>query len=211
MIQYKTVLALGPHPDDVEIGCGGTLAMLVQNGASVHIRAFSPCTDSLPVGYVSEDIRREAVLAAEVLGVRSASVLNFPVRRFNAHRQQILEAFIQLRRVFKPDLVLVPGAGDMHQDHQVLHQEVLRAFRMSTILGYEVPWSNRALPITAYVPLTREHLATKMSALRCYESQEGRQYISEKNVEALATVRGSQVGVERAEAFEVISALLQGL
>jgi len=198
-----TVLALGPHPDDVELGCGGLLARL--KGCKKHIRVFSDCEKSIPEGFTTEDLIAECHEAAALLGA-SCEVLDFPVRDFPAQRQEILEALVGLNKELRPDVVLVPSSTDIHQDHRVIFEEAVRAFRTCTVLGYEVSWSNKAHRPSLFVALGREDVEVKLSALRCYQTQAiGRSYFKDDEMfVAPLRVRGLQIRQLYAEAFEVL-------
>src|SRR5918998_746491 len=140
----ERVLVLAPHTDDGEFGCGGTMARLVDAGAEVRYVAFSIATKSLPTGFPPDTLAREVREATAELGIPDSqlTVHDFEVRSFPEHRQEILELLIGLWDEWKPDAVLQPSLRDIHQDHQVIAAEGLRAFKRTTILGYEIPWNN---------------------------------------------------------------------
>ncbi len=191
-MKFERVLALSPHTDDVELGAGGTVARLVEQGADVSIIAFS-------TGNANGS---EAKQAAEALGAAWLDVRDWPARRFLDWRQEILESLVEVRESHSPDLVLCPSSFDFHQDHEVIRAEALRAFRTCTILGYELPWSCRQFDAQCLVRLEHSHYAAKEQALSSYESQWTKDYFG--IVACLARVRGIQGGFEYAEAFEVI-------
>jgi N-acetylglucosamine malate deacetylase 1 len=203
----NTVLVLAPHPDDAELGCGGTLARLLEEGATVYAAAFSTCQESLPPGAPPTTARDEFAEAMRRLGVPDANVLvyDYPVRRFSYQRQELLEDLVRLRRSLQPDTVFLPAASDLHQDHQVVATEGLRAFKEITVWGYELPWNHVAFSAQAFVTLAQHHLDAKWHALTAYRTQIGlgRPYFQREMVEGLARVRGVQVKAEFAEAFEV--------
>ena len=138
---WKRVLVLAPHTDDGEFGCGGTMARLVDAGAEVRYVAFSIATKSLPEGFASDTLAREVREATAEIGIPESQleVHDFEVRTFPERRQEILEVLIKLWDEWKPDAVLQPSLHDVHQDHQVVAAESLRAFKRTTILGYEIP------------------------------------------------------------------------
>lgn len=203
----KTVLVLAPHTDDAELGCGGTLSRLLEEGAGVFVAAFSTAQDSLPPGAPPTLTRDEFTEAMRRLGVPGENVrmYDYPVRRFTAHRQEVLEDLVDLRRRIKPDTVFLPAASDMHQDHQVIAAEGLRVFKEGTVWGYELPWNHVTFSAQAFVTLQRRHLEAKWQALSAYQSQIqlGRPYFEWGFIEGLARVRGVQVKAEYAEAFAV--------
>jgi N-acetylglucosamine malate deacetylase 1 len=125
------------------------------------------------------------------------------VRTFPEHRQEILELLIGLWDEWQPDAVLQPSLRDIHQDHQVIAAEGLRAFKRTTILGYEIPWNNFDFGYQAYVSLEQSHLERKVAALARYESQQHRRYSDPEYVWNLARTHGVNVNREYAEVFEV--------
>jgi N-acetylglucosamine malate deacetylase 1 len=86
----------------------------------------------------------------------------------------------------------------------VISEEGLRAFKNSSILGYEMPWNNVSFNTRAFVKLEQHHIQKKVEALLCYKSQLHRPYVNENFMLSLATVRGVQMGAQYAEAFEVV-------
>ncbi len=206
MRDFNTVLVLAPHTDDGEFGCGGTLARLIEEGATVHYIAFSICQASVPANFPPDILATEVQEATQRLGIRSENltVYRYPVRHLPEHRQEILERLVRVRADLNPDLVFVPSSDDIHQDHEVINQEGIRAFKHTTILGYEFPWNNLRSNTTAFVALEEHHLARKMEAVRAYKSQAHRTYTQEEFYVGLARVRGRQANCQYAEAFEVI-------
>ena len=193
-MNFKRVLALSPHTDDVELGAGGTVAWLVEEGAEVTLVAFSKGTAR----------EQESDAAATCLGAESIAVLGYNTRHFSEYRQGILQYMIDIGESERPDLVLCPSSFDLHQDHEVIRREALRAFRTCTILGYELPWSCRQFDAGFLLDIEERHLLTKIDAVECYRSQAAKAYTSALFLESLARVRGVQRGTEYAEAFEVI-------
>ncbi len=204
-------LVLAPHTDDGELGCGGTLAWLMEQDVTIHYAAFSICAASVPEGFPSDILDTEVRDAGEVLHIdpNNLVVHRYPVRLFPQHRQEILDDLVRMRRDIAPDLVLMPTSDDIHQDHQVIAQEGLRAFKHQTVLGYELPWNNPTFTASACVALQRRHIDRKIAALRQYKSQWHRAYWDEDFITSLARVRGVQAGVEYAEAFQVFRLMVK--
>lgn len=207
---WKRALVLAPHTDDGEFGCGGTMARLVEEGSEVHYIAFSIATRSLPDGYAPDTLRHEVAAATAELGIPAGrlAVHDFDVRTFPQHRQEILELLIELWNEVGPDVVFQPSLHDIHQDHQVIAAEGLRAFKRTTILGYEIPWNNLDFSYQAYVSLEERHVERKAAALECYASQQHRRYANREYVWNLARTHGINVNREYAEVFQVYRAIL---
>jgi LmbE family N-acetylglucosaminyl deacetylase len=201
----KRALVLAPHTDDGEFGCGGTMARLVAEGCEVRYVAFSIATRSLPEGFPPDTLAREVREATAELGIPEASltVHDFDVRTFPERRQDILELLVGLWEEWRPEIVFQPAHHDVHQDHQTVAQEGLRAFKRTTILGYEIPWNNFDFSYGAYIALEREHVERKVAAVRRYASQQHRRYANEEYIWNLARVHGTNVNREYAEVFQV--------
>jgi LmbE family N-acetylglucosaminyl deacetylase len=202
---WQKVLVLAPHTDDGEFGCGGTMARLVEAGAEVRYVAFSIATKSLPEGFPPDTLAREVREATTELGIPEAqlSVHDFEVRTFPDHRQEILELLIELWEDFQPDAVFQPSVHDIHQDHQVVAAEGLRAFKRTTVLGYEIPWNNFDFSYQAYIALEERHIERKVASVAKYASQQHRKYANGDYIWNLARVHGTNVGRELAEVFTV--------
>ena len=202
---WKRVLVLAPHTDDGEFGCGGTMARLVDEGAEVRYVAFSIATKSLPEGFPPDTLAREVKEATAELGIPESAltVHDFEVRTFPERRQDILELLIRLWEEWQPDAVFQPSLHDVHQDHQVVAAEGLRAFKRTTVLGYEIPWNNFDFAYQAYVALERSHLERKTAALAKYASQQHRRYADPEYIWNLARTHGVNVNRELAECFQV--------
>jgi len=207
---WKRVLVLAPHTDDGEFGCGGTMARLVEAGCEVRYVAFSIATRSLPDGFEPGTLAREVREATAELGIPESclTVHDFDVRTFPERRQDILDELIRLRDSLSPDVVVIPSSSDIHQDHAVVSQEAVRAFRRaSSIFGYDFPWNVlQTSPLQFYVELTDPDLARKVKALQCYKSQlvKPNNCLSAEYVRSLAIERGNRIGRHYAEAFEVM-------
>lgn len=208
MFDAKRVLILSPHTDDAELGCGGTIARLIEENIEVYVAVFSTVEDSVPKTLPPDTLEKEFLMSMPKLGVpnENLTIYHYPVRRLNYHRQEVLENIVSLRREIQPDLVLLPSGHDVHQDHQVVHIEGLRAFKDISVLGYELPWNHISFDAQAFVTLNESHLAKKWEALQSYESQLAMQrpYFSEAFLLGVARLRGVQVKVDFAEAYEVM-------
>jgi len=194
----NTVLILSPHTDDGELGAGGTIARFAEEGRDVWCAAFSTADDP--------QLEHEFRAACAALNVAEDRMIvhDFPRRNFPQFRQAILQHLITMRERHKPGLVFVPSPHDIHQDHQVVAAEALRAFKSMSILGYELPWNNPVFVTRFFVRLEPSHVAKKVEALKCYESQQHRPYLSQGLIWGLARTRGTQIEAPFAEAFEVL-------
>jgi LmbE family N-acetylglucosaminyl deacetylase len=206
MNNFKKILILAPHTDDGEFGCGASIAKFIKEGKSVYYAAFSLAEESVPAPLPKNILEDEVKEATKTLGIPKERLIIFryKVRHFAYHRQEILEDLVKLSKELDPDLVFMPTLKDIHQDHTTIAIEGLRAFKKTTILCYELPWNNLSFTTSCFINVEEEHLQVKLKALDCYNSQKDRSYASESFIRSLAITRGTQIGAELAEAFEVV-------
>jgi N-acetylglucosamine malate deacetylase 1 len=208
MIDFRKarVLVLGAHPDD-ETMCGGLIARLADSGSEIHHHYFSDCAVStIARGHDPATLLSECEESRNILGISTLGRggFTFPVREFPSHRQAILEALVALRKDVRPTLVLTAASDDVHQDHATLTTEAIRAFKGSTILGYEMPWNQLYAHHDCLVALQQSHLDRKLMAIAAYRSQTGSAYVAPEFTTSLAKVRGVQAGCNLAESYQLI-------
>jgi LmbE family N-acetylglucosaminyl deacetylase len=206
LINFKNALVLAPHTDDGEYGCGGSISRFVREGKEIYYAAFSVCEQSVPYGLSEDVLEKELMNALDILGILPANrlIFRFPVRQFPQYRQDILEELIKIKSHLNPDLVFIPSPSDIHQDHQTLAFEGIRAFKNTTILGYEIPWNNLTFETSSFIKIYEQDLKKKVEALMCYKSQNFRHYANEPFFRSLAVSRGTQIGMPLAEVFQVV-------
>jgi LmbE family N-acetylglucosaminyl deacetylase len=202
------ILILSPHTDDAELGAGGTLVKLLEQGAELFWVVFSTADQSLPGNLPKDTLKREflSMISSIGLGEECCRIFEFKVRYLHEHRQEVLEEMVRIDKNFSPDLVIGPSLNDHHQDHQVIAREMIRAFKKSSsIVSYELPWNHIQFDTQLFVKLERKHIQRKFQLLRKYDSQIILQkpYFAEDFIFGWAKMRGVQVGSEFAEAFEV--------
>jgi len=205
---WNRVLLMFAHPDD-EVNCYGTIRKLLDENGPVAIRhyACSLCGASLPEGFTEQDLLEECQLALLTrVGIEECAVWNFQVRHLPRYRQDILERMIHIREQFAPELIFTHSQYDLHQDHKVVHEEVVRAFKHSTILGVEQPQNMLRSQPTLYVRLTQQQVAVKVRAAMSYRSQvvKNLDYLDKTKLISVGEMRGMQCQYSHAEAFEVI-------
>lgn len=202
----KKVLILAPHTDDGELGCGATISKLISEGNEVFYVAFSTCEESVPEGFPKNALETEVKEATKVLGIKPKNLIvkKYPVRKFNSFRQEILEDLVKLRSEISPDIIFMPCSNALHQDHHTIYSEGIRAFKHFTIYGYDLPWDTVEFRTTAFFKVDKNHVDKKVEAMRRYKTQNYRTYVDKQFIEGLARVRGAQIAVKFAEAFEMI-------
>jgi len=145
IIRKKNVLILSPHTDDAELGAGGTIIKLLENGNNIRWIVFSSAEESVPDGFDNDSLKKEFQMVTEELKLSADQfeIHNFKVRYLHEQRQEVLQLLYDERKRYKPDLVIGPSQNDVHQDHQVVSNEMIRAFKNTTsILAYELPWNH---------------------------------------------------------------------
>lgn len=204
--KINKVLILGPHPDDGEFSSGGTINKLIEDGKEVYYAVFSLCEKSVPKEFPSDALKYELLNSCKVLGIKQENIrlYNYEVREFPKYRQEILEELVSLNREIKPDLVFIPSASDIHQDHKTVYEEGIRAFKFCNLLGYEMPWNNFSFSSSLYVVLNENQINKKIESINRYETQKFRSYSSEDFVKSLSKLRGIQIKETYAESFEII-------
>jgi LmbE family N-acetylglucosaminyl deacetylase len=193
-----SLLAVGAHPDDIEIAAGGTLLTLADRYPGLVVRYV------LMTG--TPERQREARAAARAFTHGAdlrVELHDLPDGRLPAVYGQVKEVLEGVARSFKPDIVLAPSPGDAHQDHRTVGELVPTAFRDQLCLAYEIPkWDGDLDRPNTYVPLAGETARRKTELLdKCYPSQLGRDWWGEETFLALARLRGMECRARYAEAF----------
>ncbi|MBI5840015.1 MAG: PIG-L family deacetylase [Chloroflexi bacterium] len=202
MIFYgKRVLFLGAHPDDIELGCGALIH---------HIAPISEllCV-TLSDNQKNPDLTRlveEHYKSMAILGVQKESIVlgPFTTRVFPDARQEILEYFLRLRREFKPDIIFVHSRQDIHQDHNTMTDEALRAFRGITVLGFDVVRSSYDFFPHFLVEVTEEDVDKKIEALSEYETYRDRYYFNKELSRSIMVRHGALAECPFAEGFDIL-------
>lgn len=143
--------------------------------------------------------------SSRILGLDKERIIlrNFNPRNLFDARGDILQLFYDLNKELKPDLVLIPNSHDIHQSHEVVFAEARRAFKYTTILGYELPWNSLDFSMDVFITVTLEDVEAKVAAINAYRTQKSRIFFENDIVGDLARVRGKQIGREYAECFEL--------
>jgi LmbE family N-acetylglucosaminyl deacetylase len=197
----QRVLFLGAHPDDIELGCGALIH---------HIRGMS---DLLCVTLsdnqknpLLKNVVDEHYKSMEKLGVQKESVVlgPFTTRIFHDARQEILEYFLKLRTDFKPDVIFVHSKQDVHQDHNTMTEEALRAFRGISVLGFDVVRSSYGFFPHFLVEVTEEDVNAKIEALSQYETYRDKYYFNNELTRSIMVRHGALAEVHFAEGFDIL-------
>lgn len=193
-----SVVALGAHPDDIEIGCGGSLlALLAARPTVVRTVVFSG-----PPPRDAEARRAADVFLKDAVRART-DVMTYRDGFLPASADSIKECLLELAETTRAQLVFTPSLEDAHQDHRLLGQLCWQVFRKALILEYEIPKRDpEQIQYSFIVPLSTEIVETKIRNL-CdnFPSQHARPWFDPELFRGLMRVRGMQAGVRYAEAF----------
>lgn len=194
-------LFLSAHTDDAEFGAGATILRLIEEGNIIHIIAFSYCGNKV--------LKNEMLLACKRLGINGEIIIsNNKARVFNENRQGILHQMLAIKKNLDIDTVFTFSKYDIHQDHKVIYEESLRAFKDCSIYGYDFPHNNFEFSSDSFFKIEKRHLVKKILALKEYKSQQYRPYMDEEFIISNAIYRGLQAGSKYAECFEVIRQII---
>ncbi len=189
------VLCVGAHPDDIEIGCGGTLLRL----------AARPGTSVTGLVLTGTPARRQEAEAALPQFFPGATVRAFdlPDGRLPAAWSAVKETLEDAARTLQPAVVLAPRVDDAHQDHRLLGSLVTTVWRDALVLHYEIPkWDGDLRPPNLYVGLTEAEARRKVDLLRhCFPSQSGRDWWDDEVFCGLMRLRGMESRSRYAEGF----------
>lgn len=164
-MENKTALFIGAHTDDIESGCGG----FMQRFENKYCVVFSPAIQSIPKEF-SQDATRKEQEASWQLSQSIGQLYELPVREFDKHRQDILELLVKVEKELMPDIVFTHASSDIHQDHQVVYNETVRAFKDTSILGY-CGIDCEIKKVNYFVKLSKYELDEKLKYMSCFESQ----------------------------------------
>ncbi|HEY0934352.1 MAG TPA: PIG-L family deacetylase [Trebonia sp.] len=199
-----SVLVIGAHPDDIEIGAGGLLLNLAERPLSVR---YAVLTGTAPR---QEEAR--AAAAAFLPGAElTVSLHDLPEGRLPAVWGTVKEVLEAEARAGQPDLVVAPWVADAHQDHRTIGELIPTVFRDQLYLAYEIPkWDGDMGRPSVYVPMTRDTAQRKVELLhKCYPSQRDRDWWDDDVFLGLARLRGMECRAPYAEAFYCGKSVLQ--
>ena len=196
-----TVLCLGAHSDDIEIGSGGTILWLAKHypGSVFHWVVFSA------IGAREAEAQRAAALFAGSAALRGPLLKTFPDGFMPYVGADVKGVFEELKQTISPDLILSPYRNDAHQDHRLIAELTWNTFRDHLILEYEIPKYDGDLGRpSVFVPLEDELCRTKVRYLmEAFQSQHTKRWFQESTFLSLMRLRGMECNASSgyAEAF----------
>lgn len=202
MIFYgRKVLFIGAHPDDIELGCGAFIANIADSTEVLCVTLSDNQKNPALQSVVEEHYRGMAVLGVPRDHDR---VEAFETRRFPHVRQEILEYLFQLNRQFRPEIVFVHTKADIHQDHNVVTEEALRAFRGTTLLGFDALRSSYGFFPHFLVEVTERDMERKVQALMEYNTYGEKYYFDPSVLRATLIRHGALTERPFAEGFDIL-------
>jgi LmbE family N-acetylglucosaminyl deacetylase len=197
----EKVCFIGAHPDDIELGCGALIAHIAAK-TEVLCVTLSDNQKNPALQNVLGEHRRS--MAALNVPAENVIVGEFETRRFPHARQEILEYLIELNRVHHPEIVFVHTKADIHQDHATVTEEALRAFRGTTVLGFDVLRSSYGFFPSFLVEVTAEDVERKLNALAEYKTYASKYYFNPEITRATLIRHGALAERPFAEGFDIL-------
>lgn len=194
----KYNIYVGPHPDDIELGCGGSLAYFTKKG----YESICVVMSNGEKGGNPKIRAQEAKKALKYLGASKIFFGNFKDTEIT-HNHNVILFLEKIAQTYKPEYAFIPSLNDIHQDHRNTALACYPAFRkVPKVLCYEVPTTTQYFAPTYFIN-TEEYFEMKKKAIDFHETQKEKQYTQYEAMLNLATYRGSQANRKMAESFEV--------
>ena len=193
-----SVLAIGAHPDDIEIGSGGLLLGLAESRPELSVRYV------VLTGTPDRQAEARNAASAFLPGAElTVELHDLPEGRLPAAWSAVKELLEDVARSGVPDLIIAPSPADAHQDHRTIGELVPTVFRDQLCLAYEIPkWDGDIGRPAMYFPMTEEAGRHKVELLhKCFPSQRGRDWWDDEVFLGLARLRGMECRARYAEAF----------
>lgn len=197
----KRICFFGAHPDDIEIGCG---ALISHIAGQTDLRVVTLSDNQK--NPMLRDIVAEHYRSMKILGVPEEKVIvgKFETRRFPQFRQEILEYLLEMKNSFHPDIVFLHTKSDLHQDHVTLTDEGLRAFRGTTVLGYDVIRSSYGFFPHFLVEVNETDVNKKIQALAEYHTYDDKYYFDSELTRSILVKNGALAERKFAEGFDIL-------
>ncbi len=197
----KKVCFIGAHPDDIELGCGALIAH-ISGFSEVFTLTLSDNQKNPALKNLVEEHRR----SMKQLGVPNDNVRvgTFETRRFPHARQEILEHLIEFNRQEHPEVVFVHTKADIHQDHATTMEEALRAFRGTTVLGFDVLRSSYGFFPNFLIEVQEVDVQRKLAALAEYKTYADKYYFNPEVTRSTLIRNGALAERPYAEGFDIL-------
>lgn len=197
----KKVCFIGAHPDDIELGCGAFISNIRAKADILCVTLSDNQKNPALTNLVEEHHRSMTILG---ISPKQIKLESFVTRRFPELRQEILEYLYQLNHDYQPDIVITHSRADIHQDHQQTTEEVLRAFRGTTVLGFDAVRSSYGFFPHFLVEITAQDVEAKINALAEYSTYNDKYYFSADVLRATLIRHGALAERPFAEGFDIL-------
>jgi len=199
----RNILAIGSHPDDIELGCFGTLAKNIHDGNTVNLLVLSRGEGAKSGHARDEETKKSADL------IKAKLYLENLRDRYISEGVETISIIEKYVEKIKPDIVFLPSGNDTHQDHRATFNAGLVACRLiKEIYAYETPSTSRNFFPNYFVDIT-DYIELKVEAVKIHSSQKGKGYMAYRAVKGLAEYRAFDIYLSEryVEGFEVIKVI----
>jgi len=198
--KMKHILLVGAHPDDIELGCGASVALLAAQ--KITMTALVLTAGEKGGNPTKYNRRQEARTALHYLGVQNVVFADLPDTLLFQHFNQLVQVLEHTVKQVQPERVYTHWSEDRHQDHQAVWRASAIACRdVPQTLSYETPSSGLGYLPQTFQPLSNQAMERKLHAIALHASQAQRDYTRPEYCRALAVFRGQQAGTRLAEGF----------
>ncbi len=197
----KKILFIGAHPDDIELGAGALIHHLAP-----HCEITCVTLSDNQKNPLLKNVPNEHYQSMAVLGIPREKVIleKFETRRMPKDRQEILEYLLKLRKEIQPDLIFTHTEKDIHQDHNAITREALRAYRGITVLGFDVVRSSHGFFPNFLIGVNEQDVKAKLNALAKYKTYQDRYYFEPALLRATLIRHGALAEKPFAEGFDIL-------
>jgi len=217
----KNILVVAVHPDDETLGCGGTLLKHKDRGDLIH---WLICTQTDSKSDFFKKRELEIVDVSKEYGVESVMKLGLNTMQVDEYSMStLIEKISDVINQIQPDTLYLPFKGDVHSDHRKIFEAVYSCTKSFRYPFIKQIYMMETLSETEFAPSTKEdsfipnvfidiskYMNKKLEIMKIFESEIGEHPFprSERNLKALATIRGATAGCEYAESFVLLKEIL---
>ena len=197
------ILAIGAHPDDIELGCGGLLIKAARQGHNVSMYTLTRGAASGD----PEQRTKELMQSAKFIGAKKLWIDNFEDTRLNSNTAELINHIEFFINKANPDLIITHSLGDVHHDHKAIAASTIEAGRfIPNIMSYEIPLTKEFKPQVYYD--ISDVVDDKVELIKIFWSQQSKLYLKTNAIKGLAEYRALQsrlnTSINYVESFEVL-------
>lgn len=198
------ILVVGPHPDDIELGCFGTMARYAKEGNEVNFLVLTTGEGGTGDGNRNKEAIKSAAL------IKAKFFMENLKDRFISEGPETISVLEKYIDMIKPDKVFIPSATDTHQDHRAtFHASMVACRTVKEIYAYETPSTSRNFAPNFFVDIT-DYIELKVKAVKIHSSQGGKGYMADRAVKGLAEYRAFDILLNDryVEGFDIIKVVV---